>query len=1081
MSVIKPDQLCKVLEGSYSPDAEVRGQAEVFLKSVGEKKGKKKSSSLSVQSFLQVEAPVRTAASVTLKNEVRQHWEEPGVSAELSSTSPAEVYGEEEKTVLRNSLYPMIKSMGADAAPVRLQLIECLRIIAVHDYPAKWPTLLEEVCADLHADSTACNFFTALSVLRKLVGIYEFKGRGSRQALDLIIDRTWPLLLPIVARLLKEGGPDNADAMTLLKLALKCYWSCTQLCLSNSPLVVSTMDSWFELLSACLLLPVPASMMGGLSAEERSQLPVFKAKKWALQIVQRVFTRFGDQKMLKRERGGDKDEDAVAKEFGKHFVDHWSGRLTEQLVLLLQQHTQQEVWLSPRMLNLALQYLALAVESASLYKPIIKPQGAFLVFQLCLPLMHYSSEDVETWEAEPVEYIRRQSDPLEAFSQPREAAIEFVKSLVRYRAKDFLEPMYMTVHRVCVEYQQAVQNNCLTEAVCQAKDGVLVLAGALCERLASKKRQAPIEGMLSSFVLPDLSSPNRFLRMRACWVYEVYLGSVRCWKEEAPLVEAYNRMLALLGDPELPVRVQAGVSIKAFFQVEVAALQQAIVPNLKWLAERLFMLMQDIDHDQLVTTLEQLVVSFEEHVEPLAKDLVRALTAALVAMLDREGVAQQSKDEDAEEDAAFACIAVISTLKTVLGAVTGTPHVYDEILPDLLPTLDALITPEGVDHLEDALDILAYLTFYLKPPFPPKLWSYFDAMYQAVCGGSTPSRPLPEALADGWAADHLEQMLPVIANLLGRDPETFAAGKIETGLSYPECVVLMARLCVQDSEEVEACTGLQLLSVLLLGSAPRRSVDQLLEPMLQVVWAWVQKAQREEQPISKVTKRAFILFVSSLFVYGLEPAVELLQKLQILDPVLSFVFENANLVETCDQRKTFVLAFAPLLRAVAAAPAQWPSWLGCHLDTLVPTLASHGIALREMREKKNEEGQGESEYGSDVDSEQSLDETQDAGLHAQAQSILQQLEGDWGDDDDEDWEADLDSDAEDLCYNPLEAVDELNVLREALASLPPEAAQQVKLSLGPEGLDKLAAEWKASVSVACVLAVQPLHMQLFLQ
>lgn len=111
-----------------------------------------------------------------------------------------------------------------------------------------------------------------------------------------------------------------------------------------------------------------------------------------------------------------------------------------------------------------------------------------------------------------------------------------------------------------------------------------------------------------------------------------------------------------------------------------------------------------------------------------------------------------------------------------------------------------------------------------------------------------------------------------------------------------------------------------------------------------------------------------------------------------------------------EQRKTFVLAFAPLLRAVAAAPAQWPEWLGKHLDALVPTLASHGIALREMRDQRAaEEGAGDSDCGSDADSEQSLDDTQDAGLHAKAQSILQKLEADWGDDDDEDWEADFES------------------------------------------------------------------------
>lgn len=120
---------------------------------------------------------------------------------------------------------------------------------------ARWPTLLDEVCADLVPDNDACPLFTSLSVLRKLVGIHEFKGKESRKALDVIIDRTWPILLPTAARLLKEGGPENAEAMTLFKLALKIYWSCTQLCLSNSPLVVSTMDSWFELLSACIMVP----------------------------------------------------------------------------------------------------------------------------------------------------------------------------------------------------------------------------------------------------------------------------------------------------------------------------------------------------------------------------------------------------------------------------------------------------------------------------------------------------------------------------------------------------------------------------------------------------------------------------------------------------------------------------------------------------------------------------------------------------------------------------------------------------------------------------------------------------------
>lgn len=75
----------------------------------------------------------------------------------------------------------------------------------------------------------------------------------------------------------------------------------------------------------------------------------------------------------------------------------------------------------------------------------------------------------------------------------------------------------------------------------------------------------------------------------------------------------------------------------------------------------------------------------------------------------------------------------------------------------------------------------------------------------------------------------------------------------------------------------------------------------------------------------------------------------------------------------------------------------------------MPALASHGIALRELRDQRAaDDAAADSDCASDADSEQSLDDTQDAGLHAKAQSILQKLEADWGDDDDEDWEADLD-------------------------------------------------------------------------
>ncbi|CDJ40011.1 hypothetical protein, conserved [Eimeria tenella] len=239
--------------------------------------------------------------------------------------------------------------------------------------------------------------------------------------------------------------------------------------------------------------------------------------------------------------------------------------------------------------------------------------------------------------------------------------------------------------------------------------------------------------------------------------------------------------------------------------------------------------MQQIDNDRLVATLEQMVLSYEQQIAPLARDLAAAVAAALLQMLQREGAAQNSKDTDAEDDASFASIAAISTLKTVLGAVCETPHLYGEILPHLLPALDVLLREENADHLEDTISLLEYFSFYLETPFPAELW-----------GG-------------GAAA---------------------AARK-----------------------RVEACMGLQLLCSLLLGSAAKRSVDALLQPCLLLVWEWVQQLQQQQRRVDKGTKRCFILFISSLLIYALEPALLLMQQQQMLQPVIAFVLANADVVE----------------------------------------------------------------------------------------------------------------------------------------------------------------------------------------
>lgn len=78
---------------------------------------------------------------------------------------------------------------------------------------------------------------------------------------------------------------------------------------------------------------------------------------------------------------------------------------------------------------------------------------------------------------------------------------------------------------------------------------------------------------------------------------------------------------------------------------------------------------------------------------------------------------------------------------------------------------------------------------------------------------------------------------------------------------------------------------------------------------------------------------------------------------------------------------------------------------GC--GSLFRALADAGAAMR----RRKEEGCGDegSDAESDADSEQSLDETQDAAPAQQIPSVLEKLEDAWEDDDDEEWDEDEDA------------------------------------------------------------------------
>ncbi|CEH16542.1 Nuclear export receptor CSE1/CAS (importin beta superfamily) [Ceraceosorus bombacis] len=105
--------------------------------------------------------PVRLAAAVKLKNICRRAWAEED-DADLAE--PELVQGEA-REALKTRLVPLLGQLSSDVnvanapgvASLRIQLSECVALIAARDFPQQWPALLDELVGGLalQPDSTA--------------------------------------------------------------------------------------------------------------------------------------------------------------------------------------------------------------------------------------------------------------------------------------------------------------------------------------------------------------------------------------------------------------------------------------------------------------------------------------------------------------------------------------------------------------------------------------------------------------------------------------------------------------------------------------------------------------------------------------------------------------------------------------------------------------------------------------------------------------------------------------------------------------------------------------------------------------
>jgi len=367
-----------------------------------------------------LEQPVRQAGVIYLKNMISQNWKDREPEAP-GAPVPFAIH-EQDRALIRDNIIDAVV-MAPDI--IRIQLCVCVSQIVKHDFPGRWPQIVEKISIYLQNPDPK-GWLGALLCLYQLTKNFEYKKAEERKPLTEAMNLLLPQIYNLICQLLPD---DSQDSVTIQKQILKIYFALTQYSLPLGLITREMFGNWMEVLRQISESDVPAHTHQ-VDVDDRPELIWWKKKKWALHTLTRLFERYGSPGSVTKEY----------KEFAEWYLKTFSHGILMAILKTLDQY-RQNIYTSPRVIQQALNYINTAVSHAHSWK-LIKPHMLQIIQDIVFPLMSYSEQDAELWDSDPYEYIRIKFDIFEDFVSPVTAAQSLLHSACKKRKEMLQKTLY---------------------------------------------------------------------------------------------------------------------------------------------------------------------------------------------------------------------------------------------------------------------------------------------------------------------------------------------------------------------------------------------------------------------------------------------------------------------------------------------------------------------------------------------------------------------------------------------------------------------------------------------------------------
>lgn len=746
-------QLATILASTFDPN--LREEAEKKLNEIHKVPGFV-SLLLQVVVSNDVQFTVRQSGGIYLKNMVSQYWKERDRPEHADSGAYFVISAQDKSTIRENIVEAVIHAPEL----IRLQLTVCVSQILRHDFPDKWPGVVDKVNTFL-AENSQATWMGALLTLYQIVKKYEFKKPEERQVLHSIMQVLLPQLYARFTSLMEDV---SQPSVAIQKEILKIFFALIQYVLPMELVSSESFGKWMHIFQTVVSRDVPQEAVEG-DEEELAKLPWWKAKKWALHILCRVFERYGTPGSITKEY----------EEFSEYYCKQFAVSVTQIVLKVLDQY-RRKLFVAPRVLQQSINYLKNGI-SNSLHWKVMRPHIQAIIQEVVFPLMCYTEEDDELWQEDPYEFIRVKYDIFEDFISPVTAAATLLHTAVSKR-KQVLDPtMIFCVHMLNMPPDQRDPRQ---------KDGALHMIGTLADVLLKRKMyRTQLENMLLQHVFPEFKSSLGYLRARACWVLHSF-GDIT-FKNERNLATAVDSArLCLTEDNDPPVKVEAAIALQFLIEKQEES-KKYIEPHVRQVIMELLKVIRETENDDLTGVMQKLISTYgdQQQVTSIAVDIARDLAGTFILLLD---------GEDSDEKAVTA-MGILNTLETMLNAMEKSREIVYQLEQVVISLIAKVLELSVMEFYEDILSIICTCTCF---EISQSMWSVYYMLYEAF---------------QRDAFDYFAEMMPCIHNYITVDTPAFLENPKNLEILYNMCKKMLTDSTAQEDQQ---CNAAKLLEVAIL-------------------------------------------------------------------------------------------------------------------------------------------------------------------------------------------------------------------------------------------------------------------------